>query len=95
LKYATLPVVHATGGLDDTVENYDPNSGSGTGFKFWGATSGALYDTVGWANATWWDRPHHIAQLRQNAMAKHFSWEDTVSEYEVAYEHALRNRRGE
>lgn len=93
LKYATLPVVHATGGLDDTVENYDQNTVSGTGFKFWGASASALYDTVGWANATWWDRPKHIAKLRQNAMAKNFSWDDSIPEYEQAYQHAIKNRR--
>ncbi len=94
LKYATLPVVHATGGLDDTVENYDVNTGNGTGFKFWAPTGGALYDTIGWANATWWDRPDHIAKLRQNAMAQHFSWDDTVPHYEAVYEHAIKIRRG-
>jgi len=94
LKYATLPVVHATGGLDDTVENYNQATGQGTGFKFWAATAGALYDTIGWANATWWDRPHHIAQLRQNAMAQHFSWDDAEPQYLAVYQHAIRNRRG-
>ncbi len=34
LKYGTVPIVRATGGLDDTIENYDPASGRGTGFKF-------------------------------------------------------------
>ena len=37
LRYGTLPLVRATGGLDDTVENYDPYTGRGTGFKFWEA----------------------------------------------------------
>ena len=93
LKYATLPLVHATGGLDDTVENYDFQTGLGTGFKFWEASGGALYDTIGWANATWWDRPQHIARLRQNAMAQHFSWDETVPHYENVYRHAIKNRR--
>jgi starch synthase len=95
LKYGTLPIVHATGGLDDTVENYNPQTGQGTGFKFWGANATALYDTIGWANATWWDRPEHIAQLRQNAMAQHFSWDQSAPQYESAYHHAIRNRRGQ
>lgn len=94
LKYGTLPVVHATGGLDDTVENYEVNTGNGTGFKFWEASGGALYDTIGWANETWWDRPKHIEQLRQNAMQQHFSWADAVPHYENAYHRALSNRRG-
>jgi len=49
LRYGTLPIVRATGGLDDTVENYDEATGNGTGFKFWDNTADVLYYTVGWA----------------------------------------------
>ena len=49
MRYGTLPVVHATGGLDDTVENFDEAGLQGTGFKFHQLTAGALYDTIGWA----------------------------------------------
>jgi hypothetical protein len=45
LKYGTLPIVRATGGLEDTVEQYDEASGSGTGFKFWEPSANALYYT--------------------------------------------------
>jgi glycogen synthase len=34
LKYGTVPIVRATGGLDDTIEPWDPGNGKGTGFKF-------------------------------------------------------------
>ncbi|HUE80903.1 MAG TPA: glycosyltransferase [Pyrinomonadaceae bacterium] len=94
MKYATLPIVRATGGLDDTVENYDEATGAGTGFKFWDATASALYYTIGWAVSTWYDRPHHIAQMRQQAMVQDFSWSDSAQKYVKVYEHALRNRRG-
>ncbi len=94
MKYATLPIVRATGGLDDTVLNYNEVTGAGTGFKFRDATGSALYDTIGWAVSTWYDRPHHITQLRQQAMAQDFSWSDSAQEYVRVYEHALRNRRG-
>ena len=95
MKYATLPVVRATGGLDDTVQNYDEMHGSGTGFKFWEPSAGALHDTIAWAISTWWHRPHHIAALRQNAMAQEFSWVDSAQEYVRVYEHALRNKRAQ
>ena len=36
LKYGTVPIVRATGGLDDTIEEWDPGRGTGTGFKFYG-----------------------------------------------------------
>ena len=60
LKYGTLPIVRATGGLDDTVEQYDEATGEGTGFKFWDASSHGIYYTVGWAVSTYYDRRHHF-----------------------------------
>ncbi|MEZ0299678.1 MAG: glycogen synthase [Candidatus Methylacidiphilales bacterium] len=93
LAYATLPIVRATGGLEDTVENYTEWNGGGTGFKFNLPTPNALYDTIGWATSTWYDRPHHIASLRRNAMSKHFTWDDSVGQYEDVFEKAIANRR--
>ena len=93
MKYGTLPIVRATGGLDDTVHNYDEATGAGTGFKFWEVSSGALYYTIGWAVATWFDRPQHIAQLRRQAMSQEFLWSDAARQYVMVYEHALRNKR--
>ena len=63
LKYGTLPIVRATGGLNDTVRQYDEATGSGTGFKFLTPTEQAVHDTVGWAVSTYYDRPHHMAML--------------------------------
>lgn len=93
LKYGTLPVVRATGGLEDTVENYNESTGQGTGFKFLNPTPQALHDTIGWAVSTWYDRPHHVAQLRRAAMAQDFSWEKSARQYEMVYRHAIKNRR--
>jgi starch synthase len=93
MRYGTLPIVRATGGLDDTVHNYDQREGTGTGFKFWDATPSALYYSIGWAVSTWYDRPHHIKMLQQNAMAQEFLWPDAARQYEFVYDHALRNRR--
>lgn len=93
MRYGTLPIVRATGGLDDTVHNYDEATGAGTGFKFWDATASALYYCIGWAVATWYDRPEHIKALQQHAMAQEFLWSDAARQYEIVYEHAIRNRR--
>ena len=90
--YGTLPIVRATGGLDDTVENYDEGRGSGTGFKFWEISGRALYYTIGWAVSTWYDRPHHIAAMQRQGMAKNFTWEASARQYERAYEQALAHR---
>lgn len=91
--YGTLPIVRATGGLDDTVDNYDESSGSGTGFKFWDATPDALYYTVGWAISTYYDRPEHIRKMIRYAMSKDFSWESSARHYIQAYHKAIDNKK--
>ncbi|MBN1487743.1 MAG: glycogen synthase GlgA [Anaerolineae bacterium] len=93
LKYGTLPIVRATGGLDDTVAQYDERTGEGTGFKFWHLSSLAIYDTVGWAVSTFYDRPKHIQQMVQRAMGQRFSWEDSAQEYVKAYYKAIENKK--
>ncbi len=95
LRYGTLPIVRATGGLDDSVENFDAGRRSGDGFKFRDLNAGALFDTVGWAVHTWYHDPQAIAVLRQNAMAKRFTWEEAAANYERLYLKAMRTRLGE
>ncbi len=89
LKYGTIPVVRATGGLNDTVENYNQNTGEGTGFKFWEASGKAIYNTVLWALETYHFRNTHFKKLIQNAMKQNFSWEDSTREYLELYSRAL------
>ncbi len=92
LKYGTLPIVRATGGLEDTVKQYNESLGTGTGFKFIQATPGALIDTIGWAVSTYFDRKEHLAQMIQSAMAEDYSWDRSAREYEALYERALSKR---
>jgi starch synthase len=94
LRYGTLPIVRATGGLVDTVQNYDEATGEGTGFVFEHLTPDSVADTVGWAVSTWYDRPAHVARLRRRAMAQDFSWERAAREYEALYLQAYARRRG-
>ena len=91
--YGSLPVVRATGGLEDTVENYNEAAGTGTGFKFWDLSDTALYFTMGWAVSTWYDRPLHYRAMQRNGMTRDFSWAASAREYEKVYEHALAQRR--
>ncbi|MDR2737498.1 MAG: glycogen synthase GlgA [Puniceicoccales bacterium] len=93
MLYGTLPIVHATGGLVDTVENYDESTGKGTGFVFNDLTHGALYNTIGWACATYYDRPKDFAGMRKCAMGKNFSWERSAAEYELVYSAAVNGRK--
>jgi starch synthase len=90
--YGTLPVVRATGGLEDTVENYNEAAGRGTGFKFWEISDRALYYTIGWAVSTWYDRPQHYRAMQQQGMAHDFTWNASAQQYENVYEHALAHR---
>lgn len=79
--YGTLPVVRATGGLEDTVSNYDGYTGTGTGFKFWDISADALYNTIGWANATYWDKPADIDNMIRESMRKDYSWKKSARKY--------------
>jgi starch synthase len=93
LRYGTLPIVRATGGLDDTVSQYNETDGSGTGFKFWEPSATAIYYTVGWAVSTYYDRPQHIQKMVQTAMAQDFSWERSSQQYLQLYEQAIANKK--
>jgi starch synthase len=92
-RYGTLPIVRATGGLDDTVEQYNETTGEGTGFKFSEATADALYYTIGWAISTYYDRPNHIEKMIRQAMTKDFSWQHQAREYETTYFQAIENKK--
>jgi starch synthase len=93
-RYGTLPIVRGTGGLLDTVSNYDQASGNGTGFIFWDLSPGTIADTIGWALSTYFDRPEHIAIMRKRAMEQDFSWDRAAAAYEQLYLEAYQMRRG-
>ncbi|MBD3824037.1 MAG: glycogen synthase [Epsilonproteobacteria bacterium] len=94
LRYGTLPIVRATGGLDDTIENFDKENNSGNGFKFYDATLEALYYTVRWAIESYYDEKESFIAMQKRAMQQHFSWDDAASGYEAVYAKALERRRG-
>lgn len=94
LAYGTPPIVRATGGLDDSVENFDEERLAGDGFKFYQHTATALFDTIGWAAYTFYNNPAGLAALRKNGMAKRFTWEEAAVKYERLYREAIRRRRG-
>ena len=94
LRYGTLPVVRATGGLVDTVQNYDERTGGGTGFMFTDLAPESLANTIGWAVSTWFDRPAHIQTMRQRAMQQDNSWDRAAAAYEDLYLRAYQRRRG-
>jgi starch synthase len=91
LRYGTVPVVRATGGLDDTVESFDLEHGTGTGFKFTEYSGGALLHAIRQAL-------HHFSddgvwkRIQLNGMAKDFSWNTSAAEYAKLYEAARAAR---
>ena len=87
--YGTLPIVRATGGLDDTVSNYSEQAGMGTGFKFWDISTDALYNTIGWANATYYDRKDDMHNMIRESMIKDYSWEKACAKYIRLYRDML------
>jgi starch synthase len=89
-RYGTLPIVRETGGLLDTVDQYVEGTGKGSGFRFQDATADALYDVIGWACSTYYDRPQEFFQMRRNAMAKDFSWRSSAAMYEQVYQWSMQ-----
>ncbi len=91
LRYGTVPMVHATGGLDDSVAEFDPATGTGTGFKFTPYTPDAFLAALERALRTRRD-PALWARLVANGMAQDFSWSRAAAEYLALYETLVRGR---
>lgn len=91
LKYGTVPVVRATGGLDNTIEDYDEVAGTGTGFKFYGHNPQEFWIAIERALKLFGDKPAW-QQLMRNGMAKVFSWHTPAEEYVGLYEDAARRK---
>lgn len=92
LKYGTVPIVRKTGGLADTIENYDPSTGRGTGFVFKNYDASELLDTVKLALGVYEDKKAWT-RLMQNGMEKDFSWESSAMKYVELYGKALEKVR--
>jgi starch synthase len=77
LRYGTVPVVRATGGLDDTIDRE-------TGFKFREYTGSALLEAIRAALAAYRDK-RGWSEMMVNGMKKNFSWDASAAEYSVLY----------
>ena len=91
LRYGGAPIVRRTGGLADTVTEFDPARRTGTGFVFDAFTPDALLAGVRRAAATY-RQPALWKALVRNAMAEDFSWDASAREYVTLYRKALRAR---
>src|SRR3974390_3373932 len=85
LKYGTVPIVRATGGLDDTIEPWDPRTSRGTGFKFFEYSGDALMAAIRQALLAFHD---HFAweTLMRNCMSRDYSWTASARDYVRVYE---------
>lgn len=91
LKYGTVPVVRATGGLDDTIEEWNPETRTGTGFKFHGYRPENFLEAIQRALAVFPDKDAWHTLMR-NGMACQFDWAKPAAEYVKAYERVARAR---
>ncbi len=91
MRYGTVPVVRSTGGLKDTVEAYDPESGRGTGFEFREADPQALLRAAEQA-VLLFHRSERWSALQRAAMVPRFSWDVSAGQYLTLYQDRLRRR---
>jgi starch synthase len=85
MRYGTVPIVRATGGLDDTVEHFNPASGTGTGFKFGPYNSGALLEKIREA-LYFYSQPEQWQKIQHNGMLVDNSWAAAAKKYIELYQ---------
>ena len=90
MRYGALPLVRKTGGLADTVVNYDDHRGyRGTGFVFSWIDTNALSATLEWAIRTWHNRPAAWRRMQRRAMKQNFGWDKSAHATTELYRNAL------
>lgn len=91
LKYGTIPIVRGTGGLDDTIINFNPETKKGNGFKFYLYTPEALVSSIKKALSVYKNKKL-FQTLIKNAMTCDFSWTKSAKEYVKLYQEALQKK---
>jgi len=85
MRYGTVPIVRATGGLDDTVQQFDPRTGTGTGFKFGPYEAGALLEKIR-EGLYFYTRPDDWQKVQRNGMLVDNSWTAAAKRYLALYQ---------
>ena len=85
LRYGTVPIVRATGGLADTVIPFNPETGEGNGINFRSVDSGDMADAIWRATELYRDKKQ-MSAVRKNAMSGDYSWEASAKKYLELYE---------
>ena len=89
MRYGTVPVVRATGGLDDTVQQFNPSTREGNGFKFERYEGGALLDKIREA-LYFYGRPRDWATIQRNGMSVDNSWRAAAKKYIALYDQVMK-----
>ncbi len=90
MKYGAIPIVSATGGLDDAVLNYDgTNLGAATGFKFYKFEASELGKTILGAAGIYYNDKKTLNNIITNAMSLNFSWDKRIDDYISLYNDML------
>jgi starch synthase len=95
MRYGALPLVRETGGLADTVQNYDNDEGEhGTGFVFQWQESDAIFGTLRWALDVFKKHPSAWRRMQHRAMSRDFSWHQSAQQYVALYQQAVDRKQG-
>ncbi|MCC6616203.1 MAG: glycogen synthase [Anaerolineae bacterium] len=93
MRYGALPLVRDTGGLADTVTNFDNDAADqGTGFIFQTEDVDAVYNTLVWAMQTYQDKRAAWQRMQERAMRMDFSWERSARDYITLYDKIVERR---
>jgi starch synthase len=84
LRYGTIPIVRATGGLDDSVVDFTESAQNATGVKFYDYSARALAKAIRKATAIYLNASL-LRKCRLNGMKADFSWTSTVKQYMKIY----------
>lgn len=82
MAYGTVPVVHAVGGLKDTVQPFNPENDSGTGWTFEWAQGEQLRHAVGNAVYTYKEYRESFRAIQRRGMSQDLSWDNAAQQYE-------------
>ncbi|MFA5107517.1 MAG: glycogen/starch synthase [Patescibacteria group bacterium] len=85
MRYGTVPIARATGGLKDTVEDYNPASGTGDGFVFSEYSTAALIQSIERATDVYRHNPDAWKSLIRTALAHDSTWTTAAKEYVQLY----------
>ncbi|MBQ2804756.1 MAG: glycogen synthase [Clostridia bacterium] len=85
LKYGAVPIVRETGGLKDTISNYNPETGEGNGFTFVECWAGQLAEAIDRALDCYYNHREQFENIRKFGIKQDFSWKESSAKYIALY----------